>query len=149
MMKRTIAATPSQVTTPAPILAPIVCDGPVWLGSARRTGRGHRSRGAPQPTARPSRGDYPRPAVRAVGGVLGGRRSRGAPQPRARRSRGDYGGPAVRTVGGLLEVGHTRVLPDPHNPLLVGGGVLRHLDRKSTRLNSSHLGISYAVFCLK
>src|SRR5262245_63888050 len=26
----------------------------------------------------------------------------------------------------------------------------RHLgDRKSTRLNSSHLGISYAVFCLK
>src|SRR5205814_9265283 len=32
------------------------------------------------------------------------------------------------------------------------GGVLfeRHDgDRKSTRLNSSHLGISYAVFCLK
>src|SRR5437899_10880963 len=31
--------------------------------------------------------------------------------------------------------------------------VLRHRgglrDRKSTRLNSSHLGISYAVFCLK
>src|SRR5262245_53271538 len=25
----------------------------------------------------------------------------------------------------------------------------RDLDRKSTRLNSSHLGISYAVFCLK
>src|ERR1039458_7191206 len=25
----------------------------------------------------------------------------------------------------------------------------RRLDRKSTRLNSSHLGISYAVFCLK
>src|SRR5438045_7264290 len=28
-----------------------------------------------------------------------------------------------------------------------GGGVT--IDRKSTRLNSSHLGISYAVFCLK
>src|SRR5471030_3406840 len=28
--------------------------------------------------------------------------------------------------------------------------VMPHLrDRKSTRLNSSHLGISYAVFCLK
>src|SRR5947199_10235613 len=27
--------------------------------------------------------------------------------------------------------------------------VLWYLDRKSTRLNSSHLGISYAVFCLK
>src|SRR5262245_63323164 len=25
----------------------------------------------------------------------------------------------------------------------------RTVDRKSTRLNSSHLGISYAVFCLK
>src|SRR5438874_9137134 len=25
----------------------------------------------------------------------------------------------------------------------------RHLDRKSTRLNSSHVEISYAVFCLK
>src|SRR5438045_8230983 len=25
----------------------------------------------------------------------------------------------------------------------------RRIDRKSTRLNSSHLGISYAVFCLK
>src|SRR3712207_6870076 len=26
---------------------------------------------------------------------------------------------------------------------------LRHADRKSTRLNSSHANISYAVFCLK
>src|ERR1035441_3916 len=33
---------------------------------------------------------------------------------------------------------------DHHNKL--GMGVV---DRKSTRLNSSHLGISYAVFCLK
>src|ERR1035438_10683782 len=29
------------------------------------------------------------------------------------------------------------------------GEVKVHTDRKSTRLNSSHLGISYAVFCLK
>src|SRR5262245_62767149 len=28
-------------------------------------------------------------------------------------------------------------------------GDIQPLDRKSTRLNSSHLGISYAVFCLK
>src|SRR2546426_1427026 len=27
--------------------------------------------------------------------------------------------------------------------------LIHHLDRKSTRLNSSHLVISYAVFCLK
>src|SRR2546430_3563337 len=33
----------------------------------------------------------------------------------------------------------------------VGGnrGEAEHLDRKSTRLNSSHSQISYAVFCLK
>src|SRR5262245_64802170 len=31
-------------------------------------------------------------------------------------------------------------------PVAAAGG---HSDRKSTRLNSSHLGISYAVFCLK
>src|SRR5690242_21486808 len=35
-----------------------------------------------------------------------------------------------------------------------GGDVLHlaaavHIDRKSTRLNSSHMSISYAVFCLK
>src|SRR3712207_8122303 len=42
-------------------------------------------------------------------------------------------------------------------PLLSGGrareecrgGVWRGRDRKSTRLNSSHANISYAVFCLK
>src|SRR5688500_20106619 len=32
---------------------------------------------------------------------------------------------------------------------LVGGDLPSTLDRKSTRLNSSHLVISYAVFCLK
>src|SRR5258705_4165699 len=31
----------------------------------------------------------------------------------------------------------------------VGGAPCAEGDRKSTRLNSSHLGISYAVFCLK
>src|ERR1035438_1367136 len=29
------------------------------------------------------------------------------------------------------------------------GPTCKNADRKSTRLNSSHLGISYAVFCLK
>src|SRR5256885_8843554 len=37
-------------------------------------------------------------------------------------------------------VPHDRYGPNPHR---------RHRDRKSTRLNSSHLVISYAVFCLK
>src|SRR5690349_21902758 len=31
----------------------------------------------------------------------------------------------------------------------VGGAVASKIDRKSTRLNSSHVEISYAVFCLK
>src|SRR5258705_9339394 len=30
-----------------------------------------------------------------------------------------------------------------------GSAIKDAVDRKSTRLNSSHLGISYAVFCLK
>src|SRR3989442_11035288 len=33
--------------------------------------------------------------------------------------------------------------------LFMEDGVLVALDRKSTRLNSSHVRISYAVFCLK
>src|SRR5258705_8933860 len=41
-----------------------------------------------------------------------------------------------RTIPGVERARGEQVLP------------LR-LDRKSTRLNSSHLGISYAVFCLK
>src|SRR5262245_57608831 len=61
---------------------------------------------------------------------------------------------AASEVGGI-EPG----LVAEHHPLLehrvvaegdVGRLVaLPPLDRKSTRLNSSHLGISYAVFCLK
>src|SRR5262245_63927976 len=31
----------------------------------------------------------------------------------------------------------------------LGSGAVTLADRKSTRLNSSHLGISYAVFCLQ
>src|SRR5256885_12519776 len=41
---------------------------------------------------------------------------------------------------------------DPERRVLTAGGprhVYPHQDRKSTRLNSSHLVISYAVFCLK
>src|SRR3712207_7392568 len=41
-------------------------------------------------------------------------------------------------------------VPDRGHPAdrLPGGGA-HELDRKSTRLNSSHANISYAVFCLK
>src|ERR1035438_6138880 len=33
--------------------------------------------------------------------------------------------------------------------VVLGSNIWPSIDRKSTRLNSSHLGISYAVFCLK
>src|SRR2546430_11398810 len=41
-------------------------------------------------------------------------------------------------------------LDNTQAPVLVSGSTFRYwLDRKSTRLNSSHSQISYAVFCLK
>src|SRR5205814_9489762 len=48
--------------------------------------------------------------------------------------------------------GHGHLLECDALPVLCAVGPDRGLavgDRKSTRLNSSHLGISYAVFCLK
>src|SRR5256885_13283758 len=43
------------------------------------------------------------------------------------------------------------LLPQPEGPEISDSSVLlpQPEDRKSTRLNSSHLVISYAVFCLK
>src|SRR5207253_9944412 len=38
---------------------------------------------------------------------------------------------------------------DVHEPPYLDKGDTSVLDRKSTRLNSSHVSISYAVFCLK
>src|SRR5690606_39926203 len=40
-------------------------------------------------------------------------------------------------------------VPVPGQPNRGGGGGAPAADRKSTRLNSSHVKISYAVFCLK
>ena len=37
----------------------------------------------------------------------------------------------------------------PKQTLTVKGKTMSYVDRKSTRLNSSHALISYAVFCLK
>src|SRR5256885_798416 len=39
--------------------------------------------------------------------------------------------------------------PSGHRIVKDGGAGMWNRDRKSTRLNSSHLVISYAVFCLK
>src|SRR5205814_5433353 len=52
--------------------------------------------------------------------------------------------PRVALAGGAL----TGVAAIAYAARVVSGGEFL-ADRKSTRLNSSHLGISYAVFCLK
>src|SRR3712207_7060373 len=72
---------------------------------------------------------------------------------RARLARRDAVGDAhrVRGAAGLLERGGVDVAQ--HRPC--AGALLEGLeevgagDRKSTRLNSSHANISYAVFCLE
>src|SRR2546426_8673902 len=50
-------------------------------------------------------------------------------------------------------LGQEQRLPELTGRVLHAGrdvhGIADHADRKSTRLNSSHLVISYAVFCLK
>src|SRR5207249_10474221 len=66
-----------------------------------------------------------RPAV-----VLAGRRPRRAPPDGARPR------PARAAAGA-------------GRPLRPAGDAARAADRKSTRLNSSHVSTSYAVFCLK
>src|SRR5205814_8908409 len=64
--------------------------------------------------------------------------------------------PAAGATTGTLtsnEVPLERIQQNPFQGDLVrgqgAGGGAGGGDRKSTRLNSSHLGISYAVFCLK
>src|SRR5262245_58468905 len=61
--------------------------------------------------------------------------------------------PATALVGSLLEAvgasGGLEIEISSGVPWGSGLGGSSALDRKSTRLNSSHLGISYAVFCLK
>src|ERR1039458_6639307 len=72
------------------------------------------------------------------------RGGRGRPSPETVR-RCD-GGAAVRIRGGDASRAESGGRPDIGSTGRVRGG---YGDRKSTRLNSSHLGISYAVFCLK
>src|SRR3712207_8038943 len=75
------------------------------------------------------RSSLPRARARGIGPA-----QHGLPAPHLRRRRGGDGHPRLRR--------HQR------QPLH-GGGRTRAGDRKSTRLNSSHANISYAVFCLK
>src|SRR5947199_8126152 len=65
-------------------------------------------------------------------------RSKSSAAVRVGAQRGSRGRPEV--VAGVFSKGSTRKKQRQLQAVL---------DRKSTRLNSSHLGISYAVFCLK
>src|SRR5699024_11647110 len=79
-----------------------------------------------------------------------------AEQDRLKTARKLFGNDARRAAydqslddptGPALTIGRFRAYADgilPDSPKLQGAG-----DRKSTRLNSSHVSISYAVFCLK
>ena len=64
--------------------------------------------------------------------------------------------PAVGLAGGLFGAGCGLLLApslgidvSPLIIALITGIIAAVIDRKSTRLNSSHVVISYAVFCLK
>src|SRR5437879_7991061 len=78
------------------------------------------------------------------------------PRPLAhRRDEGGDGGPTDFPAGAALRPScltwpeRRRPLPGPTDPTGLSLGWVRQEDRKSTRLNSSHRCISYAVFCLK
>src|SRR5207249_5268894 len=79
-------------------------------------------------------GRLPRAAVDST--LRRRRRRRRLAEERAARSRGALAGEGMVLVRD--GAGVASVLPDA-----------RLEDRKSTRLNSSHVSISYAVFCLK
>src|SRR3712207_8020253 len=78
------------------------------------------------------------------------------------RSRGDAAGGARRARPGRLRAARDPAAATDHRPRRAarararqpglpahGPGRPDRADRKSTRLNSSHANISYAVFCLK
>src|SRR3712207_7665647 len=71
-----------------------------------------------------------------------GRRGGRVAGDRGRMGRRPAGEEPERVVGGRAGLGGV----DRHAQVR---GVLGRQDRKSTRLNSSHANISYAVFCLK
>src|ERR1035441_8009559 len=78
----------------------------------------------------------------------------GANRQRARFPRVGHGLKRLVVIGsdGMISLSALRWLADQKAAFVMlerDGSVLATTDRKSTRLNSSHLGISYAVFCLK
>src|SRR5690606_40145844 len=77
-------------------------------------------------------------------------RRRGGAGAGARGGRGRRGGSGSTTSskGGSSSGGGMKTWTGDRFSPVAGGGVRAAGDRKSTRLNSSHVKISYAVFCL-
>src|SRR6266446_9452746 len=150
----------------------------VWGVSRRRAMRAVLPRGRTasvlSASGRVGRRSMRSPFSRARPAAAGSRRRRRRRQERSASSpAGEHGraGQAARSparrrsvaretwTGTLLQLIDRRgeFLPDPEERDYLGGDLDRRLllrvpsdprDRKSTRLNSSHLVISYAVFCL-
>src|SRR5207248_10348158 len=102
----------------------------------------------PRHTARPHRPPHPFPTRRSSDLVRAGGMVAPAPHPR----------PAHHTLTGFLErigripvglIGRVLSLLSFFGVVCIVAGRVFLQDRKSTRLNSSHRTISYAVFCLK
>src|SRR5436305_7046817 len=61
---------------------------------------------------------------------------------------GNSGGPLVDVQGNVIGI-NTAIASRSGGFQGIGFAIPSNQDRKSTRLNSSHVRISYAVFCLK
>src|SRR6266576_5574593 len=96
------------------------------------------------------RWELPRPKQKYAGLFTDGRTGPGGPRVAVLRPQtymneaGNSAGPARGALH--LELDRLLVL---HDEIDLPFGEVRTRDRKSTRLNSSHVEISYAVFCLK
>src|SRR5262245_63892983 len=94
---------------------------------------------------------WPRAAFMRRSGRISPAASSPAKEPRALKPRRNRA--RIEDRGSRIEDRESKAMThrDPRSSILDPGGwkLQRLLDRKSTRLNSSHLGISYAVFCLK
>src|SRR5207249_9428194 len=124
---------------------------------ARDSRAGRRARAA----ARAARGRLLPPRAPAVGRAPGAARASpprlsGTRLPPPARARPGAPCPPARPARALHPAGRSRgdaaqARPSPRPPPLGAdpGRVRDRADRKSTRLNSSHVSISYAVFCLK
>src|SRR5699024_11835536 len=70
----------------------------------------------------------------------------------ARRELNDSSNLYSILISKIIEIIKKYEIKTKNNVIDVGTGegyILNEIDRKSTRMNSSHVSISYAVFCLK